>query len=362
MKNSSPDRKILKVWRAVVAGMILLPVSPLLVTLFLILYIRIRYRGAGSRTRDHMDTAMRYNPRVQTMSEAIETLKATPFRETVPTPLAMCAHWLIETVPAVLGEIRGLAGLIYPYPEDFEPVIVESRDGTPLSGVLGMQPGEAPKPALLLVHGLGSSKNAFSIQSLALRAYYEWGFHICAMDLRNFGDSSRFSETPTSWGYRESDDVLAVAEYLESMARVTTVGVYGVSMGGTSALLAAGRSGLNRPLAGGVVALNCYADARRAMEMLSSTSRSSLKSFTAWLTSRFMTSFKALTGGPRPVGDLQSYTREVASQYYEISEQELYAEASPNRRDRGAVSHHTLPGRSGLLSYGGLRPAGGVHR
>jgi len=315
--------------RALVAVMILLPVSPLLVTSFLIVYIHIRYRSACVRKKDNFDAAIQYTPRVQTMSEAMEILKAIPFRTTVPTPLARFARWLIETVPAALNEVRGLAGLVYPYPEAFEPVIVESRDGTPLSGVLGMQPGEADKPALLFVHGLFGSKNAFNIQALALRAYYNWGFHVYAMDLRNFGDSSRFSEAPTSWGYRESDDVLAVAEYLESTARVTTVGVCGVSMGAASALLAAGRSGTSRPLAGGIVALNCYADAGRAIEQVSDTSRLSLKSFTAWLAFRLMIGFKTFAGGPRPIGDLRSYTREVAAQYYEISEEELYREASP---------------------------------
>jgi predicted alpha/beta-fold hydrolase len=329
MKDSSPNRKTRRVLRALVAGMILLPVSPLLATSLVIIYLRIRYKSAGLWEKDGLGQAKLYNPRIQTMSEAMEILKEIPFSKTVPAPLAKFANWLIETAPAALNEVRGLAGLIYPYPEAFNPVIVESGDGTPLCGVLGMQPGEAKKPALLFVHGLFGSKNAFNIHALALRAYYDWGFHVYAMDLRNFGDSSRFSEAPTSWGYRESDDVLAVVEYLESMSRVTTVGVCGVSMGAASAVLAAGRSGTSRQLAGGIVALNCYADARRAIERMSGVSRLSLKSFTARLFLRLMTSFKAFGGGPRPIGDLRSYTREVAAQYYEISEEELYREASP---------------------------------
>ena len=310
-------------------AMILLAALPMVVTSFLVIYIRMRYRSGGVRTRSDASFALLHAPRDQTMSEAMEILKAIPFRTTVPTPLARLAHRLIETVPAALNEVRGVTGLVYPYPEAFEPVIVESRDGTPLGGVLAMQPGDAEGPALLFVHGRFGSKNAFNTQAPALRAYYDWGFHVCAIDLRNSGDSSRFSEAPTSWGYRESDDVLAVVEYLESMARVTTVGVCGVSMGAASALLAASRSGLSGPLAGGVVALNCYADAGRAMEYVSATSKHSLKSFTAWLAFRLMMGFKTFASGPRPIGDLRSYTREVAAQYYEISEEELYRKASP---------------------------------
>ena len=310
-------------------AMILLPALPMVVTSFLVIYIRMRYRNGGVSTKGRSSIANQYTSRVQTMSEAMEILKAIPFRTTIPTPLAKLAYRLIEAFPTALNEVRSMAGFVYPYPKAFEPVIVESRDGTPLSGVLAMQPGNAEKPALLFVHGLFGSKNSFSIQALALRAYYCWGFHVCAMDLRNFGDSGRFSEAPTSWGYRESDDVLAVAEYLESMARVTTVGVYSVSMGAASALVAASRSGLGRPLAGGVVALNCYADAGRAMEYVSATSKHSLKSFTVWLAFRLMMGFKTFASGQRPIGDLRSYTREVSAQYYEISEEELYRKASP---------------------------------
>jgi predicted alpha/beta-fold hydrolase len=330
MKGSFPDRKILRVFRALAVVMIALPASPLLVASLLVLYIRIRYRGSTQRKKDITGReAVRYNPRVKTMSEAMEILRAIPFGKNVPTPLAKFANWLIETVPIALSQIRGLAGLVYPYPEAFEPVIVESGDGTPLSGVLGMQPGGVGKPALLLVHGLFGTKNTFNIQALARRAYYDWGFHVYAMDLRNFGDSGRFSEAPTSWGYRESDDVLAVAEYLGSIAGVTSVGVYGVSMGAASALLAAGRSSMGRPISGGVVAVSCYADARRAIEKLSGSNGSSHRSVISWFASRLMMSFKTLAGGPRPIGDLRKYTREVAAQYYEISEEDLYRKASP---------------------------------
>jgi pimeloyl-ACP methyl ester carboxylesterase len=115
---------------------------------------------------------------------------------------------------------------------------MESQDGTPVCGLLAMQPHVEERPALIVVHGLFGSKNSYGMQQLSLKAYYDWGFHVFALDLRNFGDSSRFSEAPTSWGYREFDDFIAAAEYLDSVQHVSTVGVCGVSMGAAAALLA----------------------------------------------------------------------------------------------------------------------------
>jgi predicted alpha/beta-fold hydrolase len=313
----------------VLAALALAALLPLAAPALLILYIRARFRGAGARVGTRVPAPLQRTPGVKTMSEAMELLKGVPFKSSVPTPAARAAYQLLDLVPAALNSSRATAGLVYPYPEVFEPVMVESADGTPICGLLAMQPGQAERPALMLVHGLFGSKNSYYIQALALRAYYGWGFHVFAIDLRNFGDSSRFSDAPTSWGYRESDDILAAAGYLEAFQRVSTVGVCGASMGATAAILAASRSRLDGPIAGGVVALNGYAVAGRATEQVSTVSGLSLESLVNWVAFRLMMGVKTLFGGPRPIGDLRSYTREVAAQYYEVSDEELYRKASP---------------------------------
>ncbi len=307
----------------------LVALSPLAVPSLLIFYIRARFRGAGARIGTGVPAPLQRTPGVKTMSEAMELLKAIPFKSGVPTGAARAVNQLLDLVPAALNSSRATAGLVYPYPEVFEPVMVESPDGTPICGLLAMQPGEGERPGVILVHGFFGSKNSYYIQALALRAYFGWGFHVFAIDLRNFGDSSRFSDAPTSWGYRESDDILAAAGYLDTMPRVSTVGVCGVSMGATAAILAGSRSKLDGPLAGGVVALNGYAEAERATEQLSTVSGLSLEALVNWVVFRLMMGVKTLFGGPRPIGDLREYTREVAAQYYEVSDEELYRKASP---------------------------------
>jgi predicted alpha/beta-fold hydrolase len=329
MKVDPSERKTPRTLRTLAVVVALAALSPLAVTAFLILYIRARYSGTGVRIGAVAPAPLERTVGVKTMSEVMVLLKAVPFRARVPTRVASALYTLLDTVPSALNITRGTAGLIYPYPGAFEPVVVESHDGTPICGVLAMQPDTSERPAIIFVHGLFSSKNSYEIHALALRAYYEWGFHVFAMDLRNFGDSSRFSEAPTSWGYRESEDILAVAEYLEAVHRVSTVGVCGISMGAGSALIAAGSSRLDRPLAGGVVALNGHGDAERVLERLSSVSSLSIGAVAMWLVFRLLLVTKTLAGGPRPFGDLRAYTREVAAQYYEITEQDLYANASP---------------------------------
>jgi len=241
---------------------------------------------------------------------------------------------VIETVPMVLNTASATAGFVYPYPDVFEPVMLESQDGTPVCGLLAMQPDRSQRPALITVHGLFTSKNTRSMLDLALRAYYVWGFHVFALDLRNFGDSSRFSEAPTSWGYRESDDVLAAAEYLETIDEVSTVAACGASMGAASTLVAAARSRLDGPLSGGVVAVNGYADARGAVEHISGAGGGSLVRILTGLTFRLLLVIKTSLGGPRRFADFREYTRELAGQYYEVSDEDIYRKASPVRTIR----------------------------
>lgn len=329
MKLISPEKKTPRASRRLLAALALVALLPLAAPALLIVYIRARFRGAGAKAGTRVAAPLQRTPGVKTMSEAMELLKDIPFKSSVPTRAARTVYQLLDIVPAALNSSRATAGLVYPYPEVFEPVMVESTDGTPICGLLALQPGESERPALILVHGLFGSKNSYYIQALALRAYYGWGFHVFAIDLRNFGDSSRFSDAPTSWGYLESDDILAAAGYLETVQRVSTVGVCGVSMGASAALIAGSRSRLNGPLAGGIVALNGYADAERVTEQVSTVSGISLEAVANWVVFRLKMGIKTLVGGPRPIGDLRAYTREVAAQYYEVSEEELYRKASP---------------------------------
>lgn len=314
-----------------VAALLLMALLPMILAAGLIIYLVLRYRRPVAEAPRPPAETGEEGPAVKTMSEIMARLRAEPFRSVMPSSLAALIVAALNAMPMVLGNLRPTAGLVYPFPSCFEPVILQSQDGTPVCGLLALQPGTRQRPAIIFVHGLFSNKNTYGLLSLATRAFYDWGFQVLALDLRNFGDSSRFSEAPTSWGFRESDDVLAAADYLTTIEQVSTVGACGMSMGAASVLLAASRSRPDHPLNGGVVAVGGYADAGRIVKYISTAGYSAGRLFTA-LTFRLLTLFKTVCCGPRAISDLRRYTREVSGQYYEMGTEELFRKASPVKR------------------------------
>jgi pimeloyl-ACP methyl ester carboxylesterase len=334
---------------------LLVILSPVLIAVGFAVYVWTRFRGAPAAPREGRSLERRAG--VKTMSEAMELLEKIEFRASFPGPLSSAVSIFIDLIPSVLSATRITAGLVYPYPRSFEPIMLESQDGTPVCGHLALQCGEARRPALILASGAAASKNAGWVLSLALRAYYDWGFHVLAMDLRNRGDSGRFSEAPTSWGYRESDDILAAADYLDSLEIVSTVGMCGAGMAGSASLIAAGRSRLDRPLAGGVVAIGAYAEAATEVARLSGRSIAAPVASLRRLLQRLLLFFKTLADGPRAFFDPARYTREVSCQYYEMAESDLYSKASPvNMMSEIEVPCLLVHARDDLMS-----PVGDAH-
>jgi len=323
-----PEKKAPRALRGTLIVILLLAFSPLLIAFGFIAYVLARFRGTPV-SRPEIGRPLERRAGLKTMSEVMNLLEELPFRAWLPGSVSTAISMIVDTVPAAMSTTRVTAGLLYPYPGSFEPVMLESQDGTPVCGHLALQHSNVKSPAVIFVSGSGASKNSGWLLSLALRAYYVWGFHVLALDLRNLGDSGRFSEAPTSWGYRESDDIMAAAEYMESIDIVSTVGVCGVGMAASAALIAAGRSRLDRPLSGGVVAVSAYADASHEVQRLSRLGDISLLSSVRRLMGRLMLLAKTLAGGPRPFFSHREYTREVSCQYYEIGEVDLYRKASP---------------------------------
>lgn len=323
-----PQESASRAFRGTIIVVGLVAFFPLVIAAAFIAYILARFRGvpsappALSGCRGDQDS-------IGTMSDAMDLVEKIAFRASMPGSLSTVIPILVDALPAALSTTRITAGLLYPYPAAFEPVMIESRDGTPICGHLALQPCETQRPALILACGSYASKNSGWLLTLAARAYYRWGFHVLALDLRNLGDSGRFSEAPTSWGYRESDDIIAAAEYLGSLELVSTVGVCGVGMAAAAALIAAGRSRLDGPLRGGVVAVSPCADASRGVERLLRTTGLTPLATARRLLERALLFTKTLAGGPRPFFSPREYTREVSCQYYEIDESDLYRKASP---------------------------------
>lgn len=202
------------------------------------------------------------------MEEIMEYLKEVPFNPVRPPFLGLAKGALANSYPSVLNALSYPSGRIYPYPRPFEKVVIESFDGTRLAAVVGLHRDGRSRPGLVISHGYMGSKNDHYVVNLALAAFAEWGFNVLGVDLRDFGASQRLGFCPTTFGWKEGEDLLAAARYLGEQPGVTTVGVTGFSMGAVSTMSAASIAGDHPYLTGGAVAWNGAVDALRTIAHL----------------------------------------------------------------------------------------------
>ena len=125
------------------------------------------------------------------------------------------------------------------YNAPYEDVAFTSEDGVALKGWL-VRPSHArlPSPAIVICHGVGANKSDFTELAAFLARQ---GYFVLLFDFRAHGESGG---QRTSLGYHEQKDVLAALGFLKTRAEVDPkrIGVYGFSMGGSAAILAAARS------------------------------------------------------------------------------------------------------------------------
>jgi len=119
-----------------------------------------------------------------------------------------------------------------PKPLPREPVSLASSDGTPLAA--WFVPGARRTPILLL-HGYSATKQEMLHHASFL---HEAGYPVMLLDLRCCGESGGSAVT---FGGREREDVSAALAYLHERPDVDgqRLGVLGISLGGSLALLAA---------------------------------------------------------------------------------------------------------------------------
>src|SRR6185295_12743764 len=106
-----------------------------------------------------------------------------------------------------------------------------SDDGVPLKG--WWSPGEPTKPVVIYSHGLNRSR----LEMLERGAESNRrGYGVLLFDLRNHGESGR---AYTTLGIHESRDICAASEFVKTKAPGRPQVLWGVSMGASSALIAA---------------------------------------------------------------------------------------------------------------------------
>jgi len=126
------------------------------------------------------------------------------------------------------------------YKADYEDVSFTSADGIVLKGwlVKPSYPG-TKSPAIIICHGVGANRSDFTelAASLAHRGYF-----VLLFDFRAHGESGG---RRTSLGYHEQKDVVAALDFLRTRHEIDPgrMGIYGFSLGGSTTVLAAARTG-----------------------------------------------------------------------------------------------------------------------
>jgi predicted alpha/beta-fold hydrolase len=183
-----------------------------------------------------------------------------------PSPLAEIRRGLADVTPFVVSQTREGAVLGYRYPAQFEDHIFEGADGESIAATIGRQRTE--RPGLIVVHGLFSSSRFDYVRQIAVRAYFEWGFNVAAVDLRSFGVTELTTHAPSTGGWKEGEDVAALGRYMKSLGS-TSVGALGISLGGSSVLNACNLVGIEDSLDGGILAVSPPADPLEVWRRLS---------------------------------------------------------------------------------------------
>ena len=122
------------------------------------------------------------------------------------------------------------------YHSEYETVSFITKDGLTLAGWLIKPDSSGTRsPAIIICHGLGANKSDFTDLAVFLA---QRGYLVLAFDFRAHGDSEG---SRTSLGFHEKKDVHAALLYLSSRSDVDKgrIGIFGFSLGGSTAILSA---------------------------------------------------------------------------------------------------------------------------
>jgi len=125
------------------------------------------------------------------------------------------------------------------YHADYETVSFSSEDGIMLRGWLVKPPRSAACfPAIIICHGVGANKSDFTELAAALSRR---GYAVLLFDFRAHGESGG---SRSSLGYHEQQDITAALAFLKTRQEINAnrIGIYGFSMGASSAILAAAKT------------------------------------------------------------------------------------------------------------------------
>jgi pimeloyl-ACP methyl ester carboxylesterase len=203
-------------------------------------------------------------PHERSMTALMADLESIP-NHLHSTPWAEPRKGLADLSTFVLTQNHDAANFGYAYPRQFHELTFEGADGVRIAGSVALQ--DVPRPGLIVVHGLFTTRRFDYVREPAVRAFYEWGFNVAAIDLRSFGLTGLMNEAPSSGGWKEGLDLIEVAREMKRLG-CTSVGALGISLGASSVLGASHPQGAEE-LDGGILAVSPPADVGHATERLS---------------------------------------------------------------------------------------------
>ncbi len=122
------------------------------------------------------------------------------------------------------------------YDARYEPVSFITEDGLILKGwLVKLEHLHTKIPAIIICHGVGANKSDFTELAVSLA---KRGYAVLLFDFRAHGESEG---SRTSLGYHEQKDIIAALGFLKNRPEIDKkrLGIYGFSMGGSAAILAA---------------------------------------------------------------------------------------------------------------------------
>jgi predicted alpha/beta-fold hydrolase len=272
-------------------------------------------------------------PRDRSMDALMADLEAIPDR-LHPSEAAQLRKGLLDWAPFVLAQHRHTVGWGYSYPSQFRHDYFEGADGERIAAMVALY--EQDRPGLIVVHGLFSNRLFDYVREIAVRAYFEWGFNVAAIDLRSFGLTELLSHAPSSAGWKEGEDIAFAGRHLKALG-ATSVGALGISLGSASTLNATHLPGAEEALDGGVLAICGPADTLRAAQRLS---RKVPATHPAYAISRFFAAMlrSRVRAGrwPEEIDTLVEPIEALAAPYYGVTAEEIWERSSPRNNIAGA--------------------------
>jgi predicted alpha/beta-fold hydrolase len=272
-------------------------------------------------------------PRERSMDALMRDLEAIP-NHLHPSRTAELRKGLLDWAPFVLAQHRHTVGWGYSYPSKFRHDYFEGGDGERIAAMVALH--DEDRPGLLVVHGLFSNRLFDYVREIAVRAYFDWGFNVAAVDLRSFGVTDLLSHAPSTAGWKEGEDIVFAARHLKRLGS-TSVGALGISLGASSVLNAAHLPGAEVALDGGILAICGPADTRRAADRLS---RKVPRSHPAYAINRmFLAMLRSRVRAgrwPEEIDTLVEPIEAIAAPYYGVSADEIWERSSARNHIAGA--------------------------